>query len=130
MVLEKVNINGIENAYFVSSIIKEFEKAVNEAWKDKPPWQRFQKKLISDLAVLSEYKENALYLPQYEKLSGKTDLYSIRHPETKKNVRVIYTMMDGRIVLLTAFLEKNEGDYTRAICTAEKRLKWLKAKIS
>lgn len=100
MILEKINISGIENAYSISSVFKEFEKAVNEAWKDKPPWQRFQKKLISDLAVLSEFKEYALNFPQYEKLSGETDLYCIRHPETKKNVRVIYTMMEGRIVLL------------------------------
>lgn len=52
-------------------------------------------------------------------------LYSIRHPETPKNVRVIYTIVEGVVILLGAFLEKNDGDYQKAINTAKKRLKWL-----
>ena len=92
----------------------------------EPPWQRYQKKLIQDLAVLDIEKEQAIDLPQYEKLSGEDKLYSIRHPETKKNVRIIYTIVDGAIViLLVAFLEKNDGDYQNAINVAKQRLKWL-----
>lgn len=52
-------------------------------------------------------------------------MYSIRHPESKKNVRVIYTFYEDVIVLLHAFLEKNDGDYQRAIETAERRWNWL-----
>ena len=52
-------------------------------------------------------------------------MYSIRHPESKKNVRVIYSIEEGTIILLTAFLEKNDGDYQKAINTAKKRLKWM-----
>lgn len=55
----------------------------------------------------------------------KKDLYSIRHPESKKNVRVIYTIIEDAVILLTAFLENNDGDYRRAISVAKKRLNWL-----
>ena len=59
-------------------------------------------------------------------MSGEEDLYSIRHPESKKNFRVIYTIYEGNIIiLLIAFLEKNDGDYKKAIRVAKKRLEWL-----
>lgn len=127
MELEKVCIEGINNTYAISSVKKEFRKAVDEPWKDIPPWLRYQKKLIADLAVLEQEMEHAIESPQYEKISGSEKLYSIRHPETKKNVRVIYTIYQGAVILLVAFLEKNEGDYQRAITTANKRLKWLES---
>ena len=123
--MKKIIINGLDDIYIISNVRKEFEKAVNEAWKEKPPWERFQKKLIADLAVLSELKERAIDLQQFEKLSGEKELYSIRHPETRKNIRVVYTIDEHQIILLTAFLEKNDGDYLRAIRTARKRLEWL-----
>lgn len=126
MTLEKIDIEGLNNIYALSVVQKEFKKAVNEQWKENPPWQRYQKKLMEDLAVLDTEKEKAIDLPQYERLWGEEKLYSIRHPETKKNVRVIYTIAEGTIViLLVAFLEKNDGDYLKAIRVAKKRLKWL-----
>ena len=82
-------------------------------------------KLIADLAVLEQEKDRAIVLPQFEMLTGFDKLYSIRHPESRKNVRVLYTIEDDTIILLTAFLEKSAGDYQRAIETAQKRLKWL-----
>ena len=107
MDLEKIDIDGINNTYTLSVVQKEFRKAVDEQWKKNPPWQRYQRKLIQDLAVLDMEKERAIHLPQYEKLSGEENLYSIGHPESKKNVRVIYTIFEGTIiVLLVAFLEK------------------------
>lgn len=128
MELEKIDIEGINDTYALSIVQKEFKKAVNEQWRNNPPWKRYQKKLIEDLAVLCEEKERAIDLPQYEKLSGEENLYSIRHPESRKNVRVIYTIADGAIViLLVAFLEKNDGDYQRAIRVAKKRLKWIES---
>ena len=98
---------------------------MDEPWKEEPPWKRYHQKLIEDLAVLEQEKERAIDLQQFEKLNGVDRLYSIRHPESKKNVRVIYTVDEGVIILLTAFLEKNDGDYQRAINTAKKRLQWL-----
>ncbi len=82
---------------------------------------------MQDLAVLDIEKERAIDMPQYEKLSGEKELYSIRHPESKKNVRVIYTLVeDSVVILLVAFLEKNDGDYQNAINLAKKRLQWIK----
>jgi phage-related protein len=42
--------------------------------------------------------------------------------KTKKNVRVLYTIVDGDIILLHAFLEKNDSDYRRGINLSNKRL--------
>ena len=125
MELEKIRIEGINHTYAISSLKKEFRKAVDEPWKEKEPWERYQKKLIQDLTVLEQEKESAIDLQQFEKLNGVDRLYSIRHPESRKNVRIIYTIDEDVIILLTAFLEKNSGDYKRAIDTAKKRLKWL-----
>jgi mRNA-degrading endonuclease RelE of RelBE toxin-antitoxin system len=123
--LEKLNISGIDDVYLISSARKEFAKSVNEMWKDSPPWQRYQKRLIQDLAVLEQEKSAAIRLPQFEKLANEKDLYCIRHPETRKNVRVIYTIWENDIILLVAFLEKTAGDYPKAIDNAKKRLAWL-----
>lgn len=127
MELEKICINGIDNTYAISNVKKEFMKAVDEPWKEIPPWQRCLKKLIADLAVLEQEKERAIDFPQFERLTGVEGIYSIRHPESKKNVRVLYTIFEESIILLTAFLEKNDGDYQRAIETAKVRLKWLES---
>lgn len=126
MELEKINLVGTNDIYALNVVQKEFRKAVDEPWDNNPPWKRYQKKLMRDLAVLDTEKEKAIDFPQYEKLSGEERLYCIRHPESKKNVRVIYTIdEESAIVLLTAFLEKNEGDYQKAINVARERLKWL-----
>ena len=125
MELEQLEITGLSNTYAIANVKKEFQKAVDEPWKEVPPWQRYLKKLIADLAVLEQEQERAIDFPQYEKLAGVDNLYSIRHPESRKNVRVIYTIMEGTIILLTAFLEKNDSDYQRAINTAKIRLRWL-----
>lgn len=128
MEVVKIDIEGINNTYALSVVQKEFTSAVNEKWKKDPPWERYQKKLMQDLAVLEDEKERAIRMPQYERLSDEDKLYCIRHPETKKNVRVIYTIVEGAIiVLLHAFLEKNDGDYQKAIRVAKKRLMWLES---
>ena len=126
MELIKLDIYSLNNVYAISRVKREFSNAVNEAWKDEPPWKRYQEKLMQDLAVLEQEKERAISLPQYEKLTGIKNLYSIRHPETGKNVRIIYYITNiGEIILLTAFLEKNDNDYKLALNRAKNRLKWL-----
>lgn len=121
------NMEGLDNIFAVSNLKKEFQSAVNEQWKTKPPWKRYQKKLIADLVVLSQEKERAVDLANFEKLRDTDRLYSIRHPKSKKNIRVIYTVDEGAIILLVAFLEKNDGDYKWAINVAERRLKLLES---
>ncbi len=80
---------------------------------------------MGDLAILDVEKEEAVKLQNFEKLADVDRLYSIRHSETPKNVRVLYTIEKDIVILLTAFLEKNFGDYKKAISRAQKRLKWL-----
>ena len=125
MELEKLRIMGINDTYAISNVKKEFMKAVNEPWRERPPWKRYLKKLIEDLAVLEQKKERAIDLPQFEKLAGVDRLYSIRHPESKKNVRIIYVIEEDSIILLIAFLEKNGGDYQRAIEIGLPQSHWL-----
>ena len=126
MELKKIDINGLNDIYAVDVFEKEFKKAVDESWKSDPPWKRYQTKLIKNLVVLDTEKEQAVRLKQFEKLSGTEELYSIRYPEANKNFRVIYTVYEENfIILLTAFQEKNDGDYRRAVAVAEKRLRQL-----
>ena len=44
-----------------------------------------------------------------------------------KRYQKILIVEDGLIILLTAFLEKNDRDYQRAINVAQKRLEWLES---
>ena len=63
MELHNIDIYGSDNIFAVSMLEKEFSNAVNEAWKNKPPWKRYQKKLMEDLSVLSVELEGAIRLP-------------------------------------------------------------------
>ena len=85
-----------------------------------------KKKLLADLAVLDIEKEKAIDLAAFEKLTNEKDLYSIHRPNSRTNVRIIYTIIDRKIIiLLTVFLEKNKSDYQNAISVAKNRLKQL-----
>ena len=124
MELEKISISGISDVYAVSAIKKEFKKAVNQPWKNSEPYPEYQKKLLADLAVLDI--EKAIDLAAFEKLTNEKDLYSIHRPNSRKNVPIIYTIIDRKIIiLLTVFLEKNKSDYQNAISVAKNRLKQL-----
>ena len=74
----------------------------------------------------STLKLGAYDLAAFEKLTNEKDLYSIHRPNSRKNVRIIYTIIDRKIIiLLTVFLEKNKSDYQNAISVAKNRLKQL-----
>jgi phage-related protein len=84
--------------------------------------ERIQRSLKS----LDIEKEKAIDLAAFEKLTNEKDLYSIHRPNSRKNVRIIYTIIDRKIIiLLTVFLEKNKSDYQNAISVAKNRLKQL-----
>ncbi len=128
MELHRIVFDGYEqldNIYSVPMLEKEFSEAVNEYWLLSPPWKRYQRKLVENLVVLGAYLEGATQLLQFEKLINNPPLYSIRHPNTPKNVRVIYSIEDNCIILLHAFLEKNSSDYKRGINIAKHRLNEL-----
>ena len=109
------------------TIKKEFKKAVKISHgRILTPIQNIKKKLLADLAVLDIEKEKAIDLAAFEKLTNEKDLYSIHRPNSRKNVRIIYTIIDRKIIiLLTVFLEKNKSDYQNAISVAKNRLKQL-----
>ena len=71
----------------------------------------------------------------FEKLSGqeKMPVYSLRNIKISGNIRVIFSTydLDGEeiIILLTAFKEKNKGDYKESIDRAKNRLKEVPALI-
>ena len=98
MALEKISISGISDVYAVSAIKKEFKKAVNQPWKNSEPYPEYQKKLLADLAVLDI--EKAIDLAAFEKLTNEKDLYSIHRPNSRKNERNIYTIIDWKIIIL------------------------------
>ncbi len=126
MELEEIGVEGLDDIYIISTARKEFVKAINEEWKDTPPWKRFQKQLIRDLAVLQKEKEKAIDLESFERIVGADDIFCIRHPKTKKNVRILYMITEDKaVIILTAFLEKSTKDYSLAIKKAKNRLKWL-----
>lgn len=102
--------------------LKGCKSAMEEFWT----LSRISKKLLADLAVLDIEKEKAIDLAAFEKLTNEKDLYSIHRPNSRKNVRIIYTIIDRKIIiLLTVFLEKNKSDYQNAISVAKNRLKQL-----
>lgn len=125
MELVKIDINELKDIYSLDCFEKEFRKVVGEIWKQDPPFLRYQKKLLIDLAVLDDLKENAVKLPEFERLTDEVGLFSIRHPHSTLNMRVIYTIEEGVVILITVFLEKNKNDYNKAIKVSRKRRKWI-----
>ncbi len=125
MKLVKIDINKLEDIYSLDCFEKEFRKAIGEIWKQNPPFLRYQKKLLIDLAVLDDQKENAVKLPEFERLTDEIGLFSIRHPHSNINMRVIYTIEEGFVILITVFIEKNRSDYNKAIKISRKRRKWI-----
>ena len=125
MKIVKIDINKLEDIYSLDCFEKEFRKAIGEIWKQNPPFLRYQKKLLIDLAVLDDQKENAVKLPEFERLTDEIGLFSIRHPHSNINMRVIYTIEEGFVILITVFIEKNRSDYNKAIKISRKRRKWI-----
>jgi len=78
--------------------------------------------LYRSLAQLDEMGTATTRLKGFEKLPGTGGIYSARYPNTGKNPRILYFFIQGaKVVLLTPFLEKNSGDYQRAIRVAKAR---------
>ena len=62
MELEQIVAPGLNNIYSLSVVKKKFRNSVDEPWKITDPYPRYQKKLLEDLAVLDDQKENAITL--------------------------------------------------------------------
>jgi hypothetical protein len=84
--------------------------------------ERYIKWLYAWLSILDRDGMAVLNLEQFEYLKGteNPDLYAIRHPHSRINERYIYVYTADEItILLTAFKEKNVGDYKSAIVRAK-----------
>lgn len=113
--------------YEVDCFQKEFKNVTKEKIVESPPYPRYQKWLIGALAILEESGRKALVLEKFEQLENVTpDLFSIRYPKSKLNIRVIYVYLeDDDILLLDVFRETSKSDYARHIKLAKNRLKAL-----
>ena len=79
---------------------------------------------ISDVYAVSAIKKE--FKKAVNQPWKNSDPYRIHRPNSRKNVRIIYTIIDRKIIiLLTVFLEKNKSDYQNAISVAKNRLKQL-----
>jgi len=83
---------------------------------------RYLNWLNDQLLILDKMGMFALNLEQFEHLKGTKNpkLYAIRHPHSKINERYLFLFSFGeKTILLTAFKEKNTGDYKSAVLRAE-----------
>ena len=134
--LELVKFDSYNHIYGPDNFFEEFSKTVldldiDTASSSTPSAQSKQTKqyvgwLLRSLTLLNEAGVSATRLKGFEKLSGTGDLYSVKYPHTGKNPRILYFFVQGQnVILLYSFLEKNKGDYQRAINVAEQRKKLL-----
>ena len=118
-------LEGFKRIYQAECFPEEVDKMFGKSKGEK---KRYIKWLITWLSVLDTDGMSALNLEQFEHLKGTSTphLYAIRHPHSKINERYIYVYADEeQSILLTAFKEKNTGDYQSAITRAENIYKEL-----
>jgi len=118
MKIEKVA--GFQRIYQAESFPGDFEAMFVKNTGER---KRYLLWLYTWLTILDQQGLNAVTLQQFEHLKNTTNphLYSLRHPHSAINERYIYMYVDGEAaVLLTAFKEKNSGDYISAIARAKR----------
>lgn len=120
--MEVVKLKDYNNIYAVDSFDSEYKSLFA---KSKSDYSHYLKKLRFNLSILDKELKKAIQYQQFEQLEN-TNIYSIRHVSVI-NPRVIYAYIDeaGKVILLTAFKEKNASDYERGIKQAKQRLKQL-----
>lgn len=77
------------------------------------------------LLKLQEAGRKIIVRPDFEQLSSRAlELYSWKLKKGKPNIRILFAFLDDyTIVMLTAFYEKEQSDYNRAIERAKRRLR-------
>lgn len=88
--------------------------------------EQFFTKFLTNLFLLNQYKENTHHVlhKNFEQLKEIENLYSMHIKITDYNVRVLYSFLPNRTILLHGFHErggKKATDYTKAISIAEMR---------
>lgn len=122
-----MGINIIEDfnrVYQLSGLDKNLERLFKG---DTASFRKYLKHLRAKLIILdSKDIVNALQDKNIELLSGyKEDIYSITYINKKKNPRILFAVIDNRIILIDAFLEERSSDYRNAIDRFIKRIKTL-----
>ena len=116
---------SLEHTYYVKPFIKELSDLFN---KSKGELKKYQSYLLGCLKILENSNIRLAQTP-FELLNcDGYNLYRIKSPSKKKNVRVIYIYEyddngTDNIILLCAFEEKNRSDYQNNIKKAIKRIK-------
>lgn len=121
--MELIQLKEYNNIYAVAPFREEFKDLFG---KSQNEYKVCQQKLAVNLRILDQIGlQQALTYPQFEKLENE-GLYSIRYV-SKNNPRVIFAHISeyGRIILLTAFKEKRDSDYRKALKKAKDRMKEL-----
>ncbi len=116
--MDILKLRQYSSIYSVDCFAKEFKGMF-----DTSSLKRYQDWLSKILFRIDERERIPIKL---EKLTP--ELYSIRHPRSKCNPRVVLAYMDSgkNIILLTAFKEKTASDYRLGIDRANGRIKQLK----
>lgn len=120
--MEIIKLKDYKNIYAVDSFSSEYQSLFG---KSKGLYNQYLKKLRFNLSILDKEMKKAIQYQQFEQLEN-SNLYSIRHVSVI-NPRVVYAYIDddGKVILLSAFKEKNASDYDRGMKQAEQRLKQL-----
>ena len=112
------------NIYQVECFDREFRALFRN---DYSSLKRYELWLRRRLKILDQEGLKAVDVFQFEKIED--NLYSIRHPQSKHNPRVIYTFLVDEAcnaILLSVFLEKNSSDYEFGKKKARNRLKAIR----
>lgn len=121
--MDIIKMPGFEHIYCVSVYEKELEK---QFAKSKVQFHKYVDELYSCLRFLDEVLDPPQTDP-FERIVYKgIPFYRIKSKSTAKNIRTLYFWYDSdRILLLTAFQEKNSSDYDNAKRVAFQRYKTL-----
>lgn len=133
--MELKHYNETDKIFYIDVVARELKKLFsNDKFNEKRyyDWLDLKLKLLDVRNLQSLLVESSR---DFEKLSGqeKMPVYSLRNIKISGNIRVIFSTydLDGEeiIILLTAFKEKNKGDYKESIDRAKNRLKEVPALI-
>lgn len=104
----------------------DFLEELSELKKQDPNYPKWLDRKLNILDLGAKQATDGVH---FEKLKLKDDdLYSIRRPKSKFKQRVTYYIIEesNEAILLSAFRESNDFDYTRAITRSLNRLKAIK----
>lgn len=119
--MQLCKLDEFNRVYFLDSFQSDLDKLYKKNQKEKKEYMFF---LFAQLSKIEHRNENIKHV---EPIEYKDVTFHCIRKKTKKNTRVLYYYLDdNKIVLLTAFNEKNKSDYDRGKELAYNRLKKIK----